>query len=112
MILPAAEARLVLTTAGSRDEAERIAHALVEQRVAACVNLLPGLTSIYRWHGAIESAGEILLLIKTAAQHLDALEATLRDLHSYDVPELLVLAPESASHPYLAWLVSSTRPEP
>ncbi|MGC2637953.1 MAG: divalent-cation tolerance protein CutA [Acidobacteriaceae bacterium] len=103
------EARLVLTTAGSRDEAERIAHALVEQRLASCVNLVPGLTSIYRWQGAIESTDEILLLIKTAAQHVDALEARLRKLHSYDVPEFLVLTPESASQPYLAWLLESVR---
>lgn len=103
------EARLILTTAGSRDEAERIAHALVEQRLAACVNLVPGLTSIYRWQGAIESAEEILLLIKTAAPRLDALQDALRSLHSYELPEFLVLTPESASQPYLAWLVESVR---
>lgn len=104
--------RIVLTTAGSRDEAERIAHALVDERLAACVNLVPGLTSIYRWQGAVESAGEILLLIKTNAQNLAALEGKLRELHSYDVPEFLVLIPDTASQPYLDWLRSSVGSTP
>ena len=106
------DARIVLSTTGSRDEAERIAHALVEQRLAACVNLVPGLTSIYRWQGAVESAEEILLLIKTTRQNLEALEDKLRELHSYDVPEFLVLTPESASQPYLDWLVAASEPHP
>ena len=97
MIVPATEARLIVTTAGSRDEAEHIARALVDERLAACVSIIPGLTSIYRWQGKVEAAPEFLLLIKEA----------VRRLHSYEVPEFLVLTPESASKPYLEWLLES-----
>lgn len=107
MIIPATDARLVLTTTGSRDEAERIARALVEERLAACVNIVPGLTSIYRWQGAVETAAETLLLIKTTAAHLERVEEALRRLHSYDVPEFLVLTPQFSSNPYLAWIFES-----
>lgn len=109
-IVPASDLRLVLTTAGSRDEAERIAHALVEQRFAACVNLVPGLTSVFRWQGQIESANEILLIIKTTAGNLEQVEPALRALHSYQVPEFLVLTPDSVAQPWLAWLMDSVLP--
>ncbi|MGA7351745.1 MAG: divalent-cation tolerance protein CutA [Acidobacteriaceae bacterium] len=108
MIVPATEARLILTTAGSRDEAEHIARALVDERLAACVTIIPGLTSVYRWQGKVEAAPELLLLIKTAAPNLSHLEEALRRLHSYQVPEFLVLTPESASNLYLDWLLQST----
>ena len=108
MIVSAQDTRLVLSTAGSRDEAESIAESLVEQGLAACVNLVPGLTSIYRWQGSTERADEVLLIIKTTAQRLPALEAALRSLHSYEVPELLVLAPEGGGDDYLAWLIACT----
>jgi periplasmic divalent cation tolerance protein len=103
------EVRIVLSTAGSRDEAERIAHALVEAQLAACVNLVPGMQSIYRWQGKVESTEEVLLLIKTTVAHLHRVEAALRAAHSYQVPEFLVLDPSSASEPYLAWLRISVR---
>jgi periplasmic divalent cation tolerance protein len=109
MIVPAQDVRLVLSTAGSREGAERITRALVEEHLAACVNLIPGLTSIYRWQGAVESAEEILLLIKTTAKSVDRIESLVRTLHSYDVPEFLVLGPEAASKPYLEWLLDSTK---
>lgn len=109
MIVPAEEVRIALTTAASQEEAERIAHALVEDRLAACVNIIPGLTSIYRWQGAVETAGEILLLIKTTVANLATVEEAVRRLHSYDVPEFLVLTPGAASKPYLDWLVESCR---
>lgn len=99
--------RLVLTTVSSRDEAERIARSLVDDRLAACVNIVPGLTSIYRWRDAVESAPELLLLIKTSAAHIDRLQAALFRLHSYEVPEFLVLPIGAASQPYLDWLLSS-----
>ena len=108
MIVSAHDARLVLSTAGTRDEAESIAESLVEQGVAACVNIVPGLTSIYRWQGSIERSDEILLIMKTTAQHLDALQTVLRSLHSYEVPELLVIAPEQGGEDYLAWLTTAT----
>jgi periplasmic divalent cation tolerance protein len=110
MTVPANDVRLILTTASSRDEAEQIARSLVDERLAACVNVTPGLTSIYRWKGETETADELLLLIKTTAANLDRLEAALRRLHSYEVPEFLVLAPESASEPYLNWLLQSAPP--
>ena len=107
MIVPATEARLILTTAGSREEAERIARALVDEQLAACVSIIPGLTSVYRWQGKVEAAPELLLLIKTTAANLTRLEEAIRRLHSYEVPEFIVLAPESASKPYLEWLLES-----
>lgn len=107
MPVPASDLCLVLTTTGSRDEAERLAHALVEQRLAACVNIIPGLTSVYRWKGQVESADEVLLLMKTTASNLQRLEDSLRSLHSYEVPEFLVLQPDSASEAYLQWLLDS-----
>ncbi|MBT9332720.1 divalent-cation tolerance protein CutA [Paracidobacterium acidisoli] len=110
MTVAAADVRIVLSTAGSREEAERIAHTLVEERLAACVNLAPGLTSIYRWQEKIESAEEVLLLIKTSARHLENLEAALKRLHSYEVPELLILRVESGSREYLDWLAGCLRP--
>jgi periplasmic divalent cation tolerance protein len=110
MPLPATDVRIILTTAGSREEAERIARSLVGDHLAACVNIVPGLTSIYRWQGKVEAAVEILLLIKTTAACLDQVEDAIRNLHSYEVPEFLVLTPESAGQPYLDWLLQSTGP--
>jgi len=107
MIVPATDIRIVLTTAGSREEAERIASGLVEGRLAACVNLVPGLNSVYRWQGEVEKSEEVLLLIKTTAGNLEQVDASLRRLHSYELPELLVLHPESASKGYLDWLAGS-----
>jgi periplasmic divalent cation tolerance protein len=101
------QARIVLSTAGNLDEAERLAHALVEGRLAACVSLVPKLTSIYRWQGEVERAQEILLLIKTTADQLAAVEAELHRLHSYQVPEFLVLEISAGSQAYLDWLGAS-----
>lgn len=100
-------ARIALTTVASVKEARTLAHTLVQRRLAACVNLVPGLTSIYRWQGAIEEAPETLLIIKTTAEQLPALEAAMHELHSYDLPELLALSIDSSSKPYLDWLLSS-----
>jgi len=112
MIVPAADARIVITTTGSREEAERIARFLVEEQLAACVNLLPGITSVYRWRGEVETADEILLVIKTIAGNLETLDAALRRLHSYEVPELLVLEPEAGSKAYLDWMAQSAGSRP
>lgn len=101
--------RIVLTTASSLDEARRLAHALVERRLAACVNIVPNLTSIYRWQGAVEEAAEALLVIKTTADRLSRLETAVRELHSYEIPELLALAVEAGSHAYLGWLLDSMK---
>jgi periplasmic divalent cation tolerance protein len=100
-------ANIVLSTASTREEAERISRALVERRLAACVSLIPNLTSIYRWQGTIEEAQEVLLLIKTSTERLPALEAALREMHSYEIPEFLVLGVESGNQAYLDWLFAS-----
>lgn len=99
--------RIALTTVGSLDEGRRMAHLLVERRLAACVNIIPSLTSIYRWQGAVEEAAEVLLVMKTTSEKLPALEAAVRELHSYEVPEFLALEVTSGSQHYLDWLTGS-----
>jgi periplasmic divalent cation tolerance protein len=100
--------RIVLSTAGSEQEAQKIAHILVKRRLAACVNILPQVQSIYRWKGEIESAQEWLLLIKTRADRFPAVRDAIRELHSYEVPECIVLEIEDGSLPYLQWLEKAT----
>lgn len=100
----------MLSTAGSRDEAERIATALVEERLAACVNLVAPITSIYRWRGAVERAEEVLLVVKTRRSLAARVVARIRALHSYDVPEAIVLPIEGGAADYLAWVATETRP--
>lgn len=99
--------KIVLTTAGSREEAKKIAHALVELRLAACVNILGPIHSVYRWQGQVESAAEHLLLIKTTASLFDAVAAAIRELHSYDLPECIQLPIEAGSAEYLKWIEDS-----
>jgi uncharacterized protein involved in tolerance to divalent cations len=96
---------LVLVTCANAEEARRIARAVVQERLAACVNVLPGaVTSIYRWNGKVVSARERLLLIKTSRKSLAKLQATVARLHSYDVPEIIALPIAAGSRAYLAWL--------
>jgi uncharacterized protein involved in tolerance to divalent cations len=96
---------LVLVTCGSAAEARRIARAVVEERLAACVNIVPGaVASIYRWKGKVESARERLLLIKTSHKRLAKLQAAVTRLHSYDVPEFIALPIVAGSRAYLGWL--------
>lgn len=101
---------VVLSTAGSSEEAERIAAALVDERLAACVNLVAPLTSIYRWQGKIERSSEVLLVIKTRQSLVTRLIARLTTLHSYDVPEAIALPITSGARDYLAWLMAETAP--
>jgi len=101
--------QIVLSTCADREQAERIAHRLVEQQVAACVNILPGVQSIYHWQGKVETAAEVLMVIKTSADLVPEVELTIASLHSYDVPEFLVLPVFGGSHAYLAWLRDSLR---
>lgn len=101
---------VVLTTLGETADAEAFARTLVEERLAACVNLLPPMTSVYRWKGAIETDRERQLVVKTSADRLAALETRLRTLHPYEVPELLVLEVAGGGSPYLEWLEQSLRP--
>jgi len=104
---------IVLVTCKVPDAAcaETIAHALVERRLAACVNILAPCRSIYRWKGIIEATSEVPLLIKTTASRFDALSLALRELHPYEVPEIIAL-PVSAGLPaYLDWVCQETRVE-
>ena len=101
---------IVLVTCGSRKEARRIARALVEARLAACVNVLQApVESVYRWKGKVETAREFLLVIKTLRKKFAALEGEVRRLHSYDVPEIIALPIDRGSRPYLAWIDESVR---
>jgi periplasmic divalent cation tolerance protein len=103
------EAVVVLVTAGSEDEAARIAHAVVAERLAACVNVVGPIRSIYRWQDAVEEAREWLMIAKARAADVAALEARIRALHSYDVPEVLALPVSGGAEAYLAWLDAATR---
>jgi periplasmic divalent cation tolerance protein len=99
---------VAFSTAGSPEQARRIATALVAEQLAACVNIVDHIHSIYRWEGAIESAAESLMLIKTRANLLPTIESRLRELHSYDVPELIAVSIEWGAPPYVDWLLAST----
>jgi periplasmic divalent cation tolerance protein len=100
---------LVLVTAPSAEKAAELARALVEERLAACGNVVPGLRSIYRWEGAVHDEAEALLLLKTTRARLEALRARVVELHPYEVPEVLAFAADAGSAPYLAWVADSTR---
>jgi periplasmic divalent cation tolerance protein len=99
---------LVYTTYPSIVEAETTGRALVERRLAACVNILPSMISIYRWQGGIERAEEVVMLIKTRASLAEQVRAAVRDLHSYEMPAILVLPLESVDQAYWGWLLEST----
>jgi periplasmic divalent cation tolerance protein len=99
---------VAFSTAGSPEEARQIATTLVDEQLAACVNIVDNIRSIYRWQGATESGAESLMLIKTRANLLPAIELRLRDLHSYDVPELVSVPIAQGAQPYLDWLLAST----
>jgi periplasmic divalent cation tolerance protein len=95
---------VALTTVAKAEDAERIGLALVEQRLAACVNVVAGLTSIYLWKGKVEKDAERLLVMKTRRDRVPELKAALLELHPYELPELVVLPIEDAHAPYLAWI--------
>ncbi len=99
--------RVVLSTAGSKEEARKIANYLVDHRLAACVNLIPQIESIYRWQGKIESNQEWLLLIKTTADKFTGVRDAIRELHSYELPECIAIAIEDGSPDYLQWIEQS-----
>ena len=107
MLEAASSVRVVVTTVVSPEEGARIGRTLVEERLAACATIIPGAQSIYRWQGQIDSSAETVVLIKTESDRLAALDTRLHELHSYQTPEFLVLAVDSSSHDYLAWLHES-----
>ena len=96
--------RLVLTTAGSDEQAETIARALVEANLAACVNIVHRVCSVYRWQGRVTREEEMLLLIKTSTRHFEAVRRAIRELHTYEVPEILALPIDEGDPDYLGWL--------
>ncbi len=99
---------VILSTAGSQQEAHSIASRLVETRLAACVNVLPGVQSVYRWEGKINQDAEFLLVIKTRAELFEKLERELKRIHSYAVPEILALPVAAGSAAYLDWIDRET----
>lgn len=103
---------LVLNTCATAEEAERIARLLLDRKLAACVNVVPGLRSFYHWNGAIESAEECLLLIKSSRPLFEPLRAALEQAHSYDVPEVLALPIVEGASNYLNWLAGNLRSAP
>jgi len=103
-------ARVVLVTAPTGEPAAAIASRLVEERLAACVNVVAGVRSIYRWEGRVCDDREDLLVIKTGADRLEALTARLKEIHPYEVPEVLALPVEAGAQAYLDWLTAETRP--
>jgi periplasmic divalent cation tolerance protein len=105
------DAVFVYVTASSREEAERIGRATVEERLAACANILPGMRSIYRWQGAIEEADEAVLILKTRADRVGALTQRIKALHGYAVPCVAAFAVTAGNPDYFAWIAAeSTAP--
>ena len=96
-----------LCTCPDRASGQRIAEGLVSEGLAACVNLLPGVHSVYRWHGGVEHADEVLLLAKTTRDRMDALQARLLELHPYELPELLAVEAAGGLPAYLDWVANA-----
>jgi len=110
MIQASARFRIVLVTCASIAEARKIAQHVVKQKLAACANIVPQVESIYRWKGKVERAKEVLLVIKTTAARLRQVESDVKRLHSYDVPEFVVIPIMAGSREYLAWIAENTNP--
>ncbi len=102
---------VVLVTVGSSEEARQLAHALVQERLAACVNRLKGIESVYRWLGNVEESEEDLLIIKTTEDLFERLKSRIRELHSYSVPEIIALPILHGNEDYLSWLGEQVSPE-
>lgn len=104
------DAIVVFMTSATADEARRIANELVERQLAACVQILPEIESVYRWNGEVQRDPEILILAKTTAAQFDELERSVRAIHSYDTPEIVAVRMSEVSEPYRAWLADNVRP--
>jgi periplasmic divalent cation tolerance protein len=107
-----AQVLLVLVTVPDAETGARIGRALVEEQLAACVNVIPGLRSIYRWQGQMQDDSEALCLIKTRHELYDRLRARVEALHPYQVPEVIGVVPTAGNAPYLRWIWEATGPEP
>ena len=107
MVMDANEAIVVFITTANSEEAARLAEMLVEGRLAACVQILPEMESVYRWQGKIERQKEVLLIAKTTNSRFEELERNVRAIHSYETPEIVALPLAAGSPPYLEWLSSS-----
>jgi periplasmic divalent cation tolerance protein len=103
------DARIVFTTAGSQEEARKIAHALVERRLAACVNVVPQIESVYRWQEKVETATEWLLVIKTQADSFARVRDAIKELHSYELPECVMVEVRGGSEEYLRWIEQNAK---
>ncbi|HEU0107922.1 MAG TPA: divalent-cation tolerance protein CutA [Vicinamibacteria bacterium] len=99
-----------MSAVGAQSDAQKIARTLVEERVAACVNIVPGITSIYRWKGSVEQEPELLLVIKTMADRVEPLKARLLELHPYELPEVVVIPIVAGHQVYLEWIAEQVRP--
>ncbi len=102
---------VVLVTAQKPESAQKIAASLVEERLAACVNIVPGVKSAYRWEGKVVEDEEQLLVIKTHDDRFDSLKKRIVELHTYDLPEVIALPIEDGHRPYLEWIEKETRPK-
>jgi len=101
------QAIVVMTTVGTEEQANLIAREIVERRQAACVNIVPGIRSIYRWKGKICRDGELLLIVKTLEEELEEVMATIRELHSYELPEILSFHVDHGEAGFLGWIAAS-----
>ena len=108
--MPDTDAIVVFMTAANREEATRLAEMLVESHLAACVQILPAIESVYRWQGEIERQSEVLLIAKTVRSKFAELERAVRGTHSYETPEIVAVAVAACSAPYLEWLTTSLEP--
>lgn len=106
------DTRLIYVTADGLDEARRIGTALIEERLAACVNLIEGMRSLYHWQGAVEEGREVIVLAKTRADLVDRLTARVVTLHSYDCPCVVSVPIDGGHPPFLAWIAEETRTTP
>lgn len=98
---------IVLTTVKNRVEAKRISEALVSEKLAACVSAVPNVSSVYRWQGKVKRSSEVMLIMKTSAKKLDKLMKRVKELHSYEMPEILVLKVDRGLPQYLKWMEES-----
>ena len=107
-VKPDMKATIVYVTAASVDEARAIARDLVERKLAACANIFPSMTSVYRWEGAVQEEQETAIILKTRAEKIDALSARVKEIHSYDCPCVVALPVDGGNQEFLSWILRET----